>query len=111
MLPEETNEEYVMRCDNIYNCLKGNGTLILPYQVIAALVKGLPGELEGAEMALLANVSGRSLPDVLSILTGVAYSMGFNDCLPTGDMDAKTFTPGTSSQTPSRSRPTKIWWT
>lgn len=42
MQPHETVEEYVMR---------GNGAVILPYQVIATLVKELPGDLEGLKMA------------------------------------------------------------
>lgn len=75
--------------------MRDNGAVILEYQVMDALVKGLPseldefkGDLNPSRVFLVANLSGRTFLEALPILTGVAYGVGFNDRLPWAEVSA-----------------------
>lgn len=86
--------------------MQGNGAVLLPYQIIKALVKGLPAELHKVKVSLLATFSVQDFKETLPILTGVAYAVGFNDRLPRMDMAADRLAPGVP--TPSTSEPIQV---
>jgi hypothetical protein len=60
MQPTESLEQYCMRMQSLYQCLRGNQASVEEFHVMKHLVKGLPAEMEPVKIALHGNlVSGQ----------------------------------------------------
>ena len=83
MKHDETLEQYVMRVESLYDCMRGNGAIVAPYQVFKLLVNGLPEELDHCKLALHGNMAGKTvITDALPALRHMAFVVDFNDRLP-----------------------------
>ena len=82
MQPTDSLEQYCMRMQRLYQCLRGNNATIEEFHVMKHLVKGLPAEMDPVKISLHGNLAGKPLSEALTVVRAAAYGIDFDDSAP-----------------------------
>ena len=113
MQPTDSLEQYCMRMQRLYQCLRGNNATIEEFHVMKHLVKGLPAEMDPVKISLHGNLAGKPLSEALTVSRAAAYGIDIDDSAPREPPESHQLDRQQSSA--SWTRPTKaygalLWW-
>ena len=109
---EQTLEQYLSAKWTLYSNLVGNNSTIDERDLHKAVVDCLPVELAGGSSGLYSQCVGKSRDEILAILRGHAFGLGFNDQIPRPAPKAnhvRPDTPAAQSKSPRRSSRVRCW--